>query len=331
MAEKVINSKCACGSVLIYTRSNLIMVDPCEHILHTKCLSSHTECPLCGVAITGTYTSAQLRGADAPNLYQKYVDMTAMTNFDTIYRPRRKFFNMIDIMGIVSKIPFISGFSAGQKVCRDLFCLMDSKIVAHGLHHIRPGPKVFVANHTSYLDFAVIFYLLKCGFLASSVIRDIWLGKQIMNIVPLLITDRGKSENTVEKMREYVEQNGSICLFPEGMITHPDTIIRFRTGAFHVGYPILPVVIRYEPVIYDTNIKRFIEKLISEPKITIHVDVLPQELPPFSESRIEEIRTKMAHAGNMALSRVSNKDINDDEVRRKERERRARRAKGKNN
>ena len=75
-----------------------------------------------------------------------------------------------------------------------------------------------------------------------------------MDIVPLLIIKRGKNANTVKKMKNYVRKHGSICLFPEGIITHPDTIIQFRTGAFNIGEPILPVVIKYNPAIFDDDI-----------------------------------------------------------------------------
>jgi 1-acyl-sn-glycerol-3-phosphate acyltransferase len=115
-------------------------------------------------------------------------------------------------------------------------------------------------------------------------------------------------------MKRYVKKHGSICLFPEGMISHPDTIIRFRTGAFYVGYPVQPIIIKYEPVIYDNDMDTMIKKLLSSDNLTITLHILPQQLPPFDDKKIEDIRELMGKTGNIALSRVSNKDMNDKEI-----------------
>lgn len=317
--DKLINSKCICGAGLIWKRYSQIMLEPCEHIIHCKCLNSNqdkTKCPICGTIIIGSNTLIQLQNKlkqkYSKELYQKYIDMISMKNFDDIYNGQNNLINLIDAFGIASSFPFLSGHQDGKNICREVLSLMNSKIIVNGMNNIDPNSKkIFISNHTTYIDFAVIFYLFECGFLASSIIKNIWLGRQIMDIVPLLIVERGKDKNTVEKIKEYVKKNNSICLFPEGMITHPDTLIRFRTGAFYAGYPIYPIVIRYDPVIYDVDIKRLIEKICSKPNLTIHVDILPIEYPPFDSKKIEQIRQKMGQTANLALSRVSNRDIKD--------------------
>ena len=317
--NKSLNSKCICGAGLIWKKYSQVMLEPCEHIVHCKCLNlqkDKSKCPICKNNITGSNTLIQLRdklkSTRSKELYQKYVDMVSMTNFDNIYNGKKNIFNLIDVIGIASSFPFLSGYDDGQNGCREVLSLMNSKIIVKGMNYINPKtPKVFIANHTTYIDFIIIFYLLRCGFLASTVIKESWLGRQIMNIIPLLIIERGKDTNTVDRMREYVKKTGSICLFPEGMISHPDTIIRFRTGAFYIGYPIHPIVLRYDPVIYDTDVSKLVEKISSEPNVTIYVDILPAEYPPFDMKKIEMIRKKMGKAGNLALSRVSNRDIKD--------------------
>jgi 1-acyl-sn-glycerol-3-phosphate acyltransferase len=184
------------------------------------------------------------------------------------------------------------------------------EIKVRGLNKIKPGPKVFIANHTSHLDFFTIFYVLGPGFLASSVVKDNIVSNQLTNILPLLIIDRGKKGgNTVDKMRKYVETHESICLFPEGMMTHPDTIIRFRTGAFNVGYPVYPVVLKYTNVVGDMSTPNFILKIASRQHEIIEMHILGPFLPPFDENKIELVRHAMANRGKMVLSRVSNRDI----------------------
>ena len=154
---------------------------------------------------------------------------------------------------------------------------------------------------------------MNTGFLSSSVIYDNIISKQLVDVVPLLIIDRGAGKsNTVEKMKKYVEKTGSICLFPEGMITHPDTIIKFRTGAFNVGYPVYPIVLKYKNVVADMFADSFIMKIISNQKETIEMHILDPFYPPFDENKIELVRCAMAERGKMVLSRVSNRDIVED-------------------
>ena len=95
------------------------------------------------------------------------------------------------------------------------------------------------------------------------------------------------------------------------MIVHPETLARFRTGAFHVNEPILPVVINYKPYVSDSSISDFLQKLASQNIINITVNILQPEHPPYGDEKIESIRRKMAKKGNMALSRVSNRDVVD--------------------
>lgn len=317
--SKSINSKCVCGKGLIWTNAVQIMLDPCEHIVHEKCFGSQSKCPICNTNVKKQYTHEILKkilkkkNNKSRNMYQKYVDMTSVMNFDNAYKidNNKLFINSMDLIGILSQLPFIYGYDAGHRACKDILCLMNSRMIVNGSKYMNNKKKIYIANHTSYLDFIVIFYLFKTGFLSSAIIKKYWIGTQLLNIIPLLTVERGKDTNTVEKIRDYVKKNGSICLFPEGMISHPDTLIKFRTGAFHAGHPVQPIVIRYSPVVYDNDVNNFIKKLISDPNITINVDVLEEQYPPFDENKINNIRNKMAQAGNFALSRVSNKDITD--------------------
>lgn len=311
--NKVINSRCVCKKGLPWVRKEVVMIEPCEHLIHKKCLGDKSMCPFCFMPITRLIHRNDFK--KDKRMYQKCIDIISMSNFD--------FAEKINIGGLIINfpiifinslaLPFIRGTNNGVEICETLFNIANIKIKVNGFDKIKTGPKVFVANHSSHLDFLVLFYILKSGFLASSVINDTVIGKMIAEIVPLLIIDRGdKSNNTVNKMNRYVKKYGSICLFPEGMITQHDTIIRFRTGAFHIGYPVYPVVLKYKNIsICDSSITNFIMKLISGVGESITIDILDPFYPPFDDSKIEMVRYSMANNGNMLLSRVSNKDIVD--------------------
>ena len=130
-----------------------------------------------------------------------------------------------------------------------------------------------------------------------------------------MIVNRGggsKDSNIVDRMREFVDKYGSICLFPEGMMSHPDALVRFRSGAFHIGRPIYAVAIRYPEIVSDGYVNNMLYKIGAKRDITIEVNILGPYYPPFDKIRIEQIRLDMAYSGKMVLSRVTNRDIKDD-------------------
>ena len=219
--------------------------------------------------------------------------------------------NMPIIMDIIGRLPFSRGFDNGHKLCKDALSLANVKLTIIGKNNIKRCNKIIISNHTSIMDFMIMFYVFKCGFLASNSVKESMIGKMIAEVIPVLFIDRGKEKNTVQKMRNYVNNQGSLCLFPEGILVHPDTLALFRTGAFYTEQPILPVIITYNPHVSDSSIGEFLQKLASQNLIEVTVRILPMEYPPFNEERINLIRRKMAKAGNLALSRVSNRDAID--------------------
>lgn len=312
--NKVINSKCICKKGLPWIHCRVIMMEPCEHILHDKCYRSLKDryiCPMCNTPIMNTRSLTDKVTNEKQR--QQFIDLLSMTNSRDTYKakPIDVLDNIIDLTDILISMPFTRGVSQGRELCKKIFSMNDIDIVVKGEDKLLKSEKVFISNHTCYLDFIVLFYILKTGFLASHFINESWVGQQIAKIVQLLIIKRGKNVNTVEKIAEYVKKHNSICLFPEGMITHQDTIIRYRTGAFYSGFPVQPVVLRYDPVPSESGITEFITKWASCKKMNITVEILDPFYPPFDDQKIERVREVMAKAGNMYLSRVSNKDIVD--------------------
>lgn len=311
--NKIINSRCICNNGLPWIKKEVIMLYPCEHLIHLKCFNKKktTNCPYCNKSITKLIRHDDFKYDKT--LYQQCIDIISMSNFDGMSSINTNEFlmNLPNLISTVAQIPFTKGIKGGKELIKNIFSLNNIKINVKGLNKLKSGPKVFIANHTSHLDFLTIFYVLQTGFLASSVIRDNFVSNQLLNIIQILVIDRGNNKNTVEQMRQYVEQKGSICLFPEGMMTNPNTLINFRTGAFYIGYPVYPIILKYKKVVSDMSTSNFILKISSCQTETIEMSIMNPFYPPFDETKIENIRNKMAEKGNFVLSRVSNKDIKD--------------------
>ena len=312
--DKIINSRCICNIGLSWTTKKQVMILPCEHIIHINCHKTDNLCDICNNEITKMMTFEEIKSESKNGIiqYQRYIDMIASSNVDHIVKiGKHNAKHLSDVMSFMSTIPFMKGYDELQAFCHEILRLLNTKLIINGYENINESEKkVYISNHTTYIDTAVINSLFKCGYVVSSLINKSHLGRMIRDIVPILIIDHNKKgSSTVEQMSEYIKNNNSLCLFPEGVITHPDIIQNFRTGSFHTGYPVQPIIIVYDKIIYDNDIYLFLEKVLSTKELTITVTILKTEYPPFDDKKIEEIRCKMAKAGNLAVSRISNRDI----------------------
>ena len=309
--DKHINSYCVCKEQLYWKKGEVIMLNPCEHLVHTNCYFKNklSCCPYCHNCIDSITKLHDYK--KNPKAFQKCVDILSVTNVDDMVEISydNALINMPEILGIISKGALNTGMQTGWEITRDFLKGANVKIKVSGLEKIKPGPKVYIANHQLHLDFVCLLYILKTGFAASSFINENPFTKKLLDIIPVFVinTNSNKSENAVDGMRKYVEKYGSICLFPEGMLSHPATLTRFRSGAFHIGYPVYPIVLKYKNYLSDTSFLNFFLKGVSDLSEHVELIVMDPFYPPFNDEKIELVRFAMAEQGGLLLSRVSNK------------------------
>ena len=239
--EKNIGSYCCSCNRTLYSNKEVIMLNPCEHMVHAPCFSSKTQkkCPKCNITITSITKLNDYK--KNPELYQQCVDILSMTNcnnFEDIHY-NEIIHNTVDICRIIYKLMRTRGHNAIMKLDKFFMQVGNVKINVSGYNNIKPGKKVFIANHTSFFDIPISYYILNAGFIGAKNLKNNPAFNAVMNILPHVTTDLGKKgENTVDKMKKYVDDHGSLCIFPEGMLSHPKTICKFRSGAFNIGYPV---------------------------------------------------------------------------------------------
>ena len=318
--DKVINSSCVCGVRLAAYKEDLIVLLPCQHLIHATCVRhinrrSVYYCPICKKKIRNIRTQSEVRDIVQKSghkaYYQIYVDMKTAGNCrDTSNISSFSLFcRLPGILDNLTNLYLAKTCDDAQTIVSELLDTCNIKIVVKGSGNILQDKKVIIANHSHSIDALPIYRVFHCGFVASTVIYDYWFGRKISQLQPLVTISRGKTKNTTKKIKEHIEEHGDICIFPEGFCSHPSTLARFRTGAFRVGYPVQPIIVSYNPPIYFWNPKTFVPRLFSQKKLTVTITVLPPVYPPFDMSTIEEIQFNMAKTGNLALSRVSNKDM----------------------
>ncbi len=312
--NKILNAICFCGVGLPWKNEEVLMAYPCEHLYHKSCITQcRNKCKICDTTIT-KYISM----FDETIHHQRFADILSMSSYGNMTLSSSAMFidSFFDLATIFTNLAFIKNMGDAKLLCESVFAINNLTLKVYGLDKIKlEKNKVYICNHVAHLEFAILYYLLGTGFLSSSIIKGSKLGDQFRKIVPLLIINRNgegeKTKSTVEQMKDFVEEKGSICLFPEGMMTHPDALTRFRTGAFNIGYPVYAITIRHIDVLADGYINGFLYKLGGKKNINLDVHILGPYYPPFTNTDIEKIRIDMGLHGNMVLSRVSNKDIKD--------------------
>lgn len=313
--NKILNCKCYCSIGLCWNGDETVMAYPCEHMYHNRCFDKldNKICKICNTEI-----KKKLTMFDKDLHHQRFADILSMSYYDNMSNntPVNFLDSIFDFASVMLSLPFLKSHEDGKLLCEKIFSMNNLTLKVHGLEKVKKiKNKVYICNHTSHYELIILYYLLKPGFLSSSIINDVGIAGYLKNVVNLFTfsrNDTNRSYNIVDEMRKFVDKYGSICIFPEGLMKHPDSLVRFRSGAFHINRPIFAIVIRHNDILSDYVINKLLYKLGAKRDINIEVYILGPYYPPFSDKDIEQIRIDMAKYGNMVLSRVSNRDIKDE-------------------
>jgi 1-acyl-sn-glycerol-3-phosphate acyltransferase len=128
------------------------------------------------------------------------------------------------------------------------------KIVVRGQENLVADQSyVFVSNHHSYLDTAMMFAYTskKMGVIAKKEMLNWIVAGKFMKYVNVIAIDRTNKESAIETMKNAAEKlrSGiSFGVFAEGTRALPGEFLPFKKGAFYMaidtGFPIVPVVMK---------------------------------------------------------------------------------------
>jgi 1-acyl-sn-glycerol-3-phosphate acyltransferase len=311
----------------------LVLLLPCNHFIHEMCinkclLNNINKCPLCSTDITEILTEEKIKISknkqyliDLRSL--KYEEKNTVVNY-SLYPKMILNMNILlnKIMSIKTQENIIETVEFVLKLCKIKINILDNtnkNPIIYKNNKIEWKNKidndkkiVILPNHSNYLDSIILYYLFQCGFVASEWLNTTSIGKIIVNKCNLLLFKRDeKPGGNVEKIRNYLEEFKKIVIFPEGVMSFNKSLFKFRTGAFYSSNDVCPVVIKYNPYVYDEDFNILLLKVLSQDKIDIDIIINDIESGPFDEVKIEKIRKKMAKNGNLKLSNISNRKSND--------------------
>ena len=176
-----------------------------------------------------------------------------------------------------------------QYFCRRLCKVFNIEIQVHG--EIPREPALWVSNHISWLDVAVLGSGARVFFLAKAEIEK-WplLGKLAKGGGTLFIKrGSGDSVKIREQMTDFLKQDSPVLFFPEATTTDGTRIKkvhgRILGAAIEAQRPVQACVICYvnqngeqdmvAPYIGNISFAEHVKKVIEMPQVTAHLMALP--------------------------------------------------------
>lgn len=197
--------------------------------------------------------------------------------------------------------------------CHLLLRCMGIHVCHHGTKPAPKCPHVFVANHTTYMDFLV---------LSSHQFSHSVLVQKHSGIMPMLLKlvsgsvqfERNTKTNRKDVRDQIKKLSGTthLLMFPEGTCVNNEYTVMFQKGAFDLNIPVCPAAIKYSKANGDpywntkrqTFLKHFIY-LITRWKTDVSVwwmppmEIDPGETPPEFAARVKQRISKQAGLKNL--------------------------------
>lgn len=195
-----------------------------------------------------------------------------------------------------------------RTISQKLIKLSDSTVNVHGLENIPKGPVLFVSNHQSNMDIAIIcgFIDKPKGFIAKKELKKLPLINKWITLAGSIYLDRENPRKSMEGILEGIKtlKNGhSLVVFPEGTRSRGDKMGEFKSGSFKLAtkskVPIVPLTIdgtyrvmeANKILIKPSNINFYVHKPIYTDKLS------KEEIAKLPETVEHIIRSKLPNKG----------------------------------
>lgn len=121
-----------------------------------------------------------------------------------------------------------------------------------GIQYLSHERRLYVANHTSYLDVVLLTALMPStvGFVAKKELSTVFALGWFLRRIGTHFVERFRARSSINDLnaiKDAVRSGESVLFFPEGTFTEKDEVLPFRLGAFLIAAetdtPVVPVTI----------------------------------------------------------------------------------------
>ncbi|PPE69568.1 1-acyl-sn-glycerol-3-phosphate acyltransferase [Caldimonas thermodepolymerans] len=175
---------------------------------------------------------------------------------------------------------------------RKLLRTIDAELVVEGTP--RPGAKLFVANHVSWLDIVAINAVAPARFVSKAEVRHWPLLNRMVSAADTLYIERERRRDAmrvVHQMAEALEAGDTVAVFPEGTTSDGTGLLPFHANllqaAIATGVPVQPVALRYRDAqhavspaaayVGDTSLVASLWNVLRARGLAVQVCFLPAE------------------------------------------------------
>ena len=150
------------------------------------------------------------------------------------------------------------------------------------------------AHHNSFCDGHLLTQINKnTSVIATKAIHNQPLLGYVMKKADAIFIDREKKNNSSIVINELKKKKKKYIIFPEGVMTKNEALLKFRSTIFRTGLPITPVVFNYSQDITfyrgQESLLVPIYKVLSQFYTTMNVDILPVYYPNEKEKNDHEL------------------------------------------
>ena len=174
-----------------------------------------------------------------------------------------------------------------------MFAVMGIRLQVHG--SFRPGAKLIVANHISWLDIMAVHAVCPQARFVSKADVQAWpLVGRLVGAAGTLYIVREKPRDAlrvVHQMADALASGDTVAVFPEGTTSKGHDLLPFHANllqaAIATEVPVQPVALRYADDLHDVSpaadytgtisLARSLWMLAAAQGLTVRVDVLPAE------------------------------------------------------
>ncbi|KAK4491477.1 hypothetical protein RD792_002231 [Penstemon davidsonii] len=144
-----------------------------------------------------------------------------------------------------------------ELICSFFVASWTGVVKYHGPRPSMRPKQVFVANHTSMIDFIVLEQMTAFAVIMQK--HPGWVGllqSTILESLGCIWFNRSEAKDreiVAKKLRDHVNgpDNNPLLIFPEGTCVNNHYTVMFKKGAFELGCTVCPIAVKYNKIFVD--------------------------------------------------------------------------------